>query len=336
MGGSIVQTKYSLCYASCYVLIKGQKGNTRLQYIHLSSVMATTYQSLPNSPKTTVHSSKTLCLVFSLSTLLVSSSLFLVSHVKSQQRTTDTSASRSLIPLQRSLENYMQQISTAIQVANKLKNQVNGHRDQAALSDCLELMDLSIDRVTDSVIALANSTTLSHADAHAWLSAVLTNHVTCLDGLHQFGQLSMVAVLQDLISRGNALLAVLSSNTSPALIEDILMPLEGKLPSWVKLRERKLLQSLGKEIEANAVVAQDGSGKYTTVADAIAAAPNKSESRYVIYVKEGTYKENVEVGKKQKNIMIVGDGMNSTIITGSLNYVDGTTTFRSATLGKDF
>ena len=45
--------------------------------------------------------------------------------------------------------------------------------------------------------------------------------------------------------------------------------------------------------------------------------------------------ENVEVGKSKKNLMIVGDGMSSTIITGSLNFVDGTTTFNSATVGKD-
>lgn len=215
-------------------------------------------------------------------------------------------------------------------MANKLKHQANGHKHQAALADCLELMDLSIDRVTDSVQALANSTTLSRADAQAWLSGVLTNHDTCLDGLHELGLSFMDAVLQDLISRGKALLAVL--NTSPVFNEETLWPLEGKLPSWVMLRERKLLQSSGKEIKANAVVAQDGSGKYMTVADAIASAPNKSESRYVIYVKKGTYTENVEVGKKKKNVMIVGDGMDSTIITGSLNYVDGTTTFKSATL----
>jgi len=50
-------------------------------------------------------------------------------------------------------------------------------------------------------------------------------------------------------------------------------------------------------------------------------------------VKKGKYKENVEVGKSKKNVMIVGDGMDSTIITGSLNVVDGSTTFKSATLG---
>ncbi|KAJ6376531.1 hypothetical protein OIU76_025643 [Salix suchowensis] len=78
--------------------------------------------------------------------------------------------------------------------------------------------------------------------------------------------------------------------------------------------------------------AQDGSGDYTTVQEAVNSAPDKSQSRYVIHVKSGIYKENVEVGKNKKNVMIVGDGMDFTILTGSLNVVDGSTTFRSATL----
>ena len=89
------------------------------------------------------------------------------------------------------------------------------------------------------------------------------------------------------------------------------------------------------EIKANVVAAKDGSGDYKTLGAAVAAAPDKSNTRYIIYVKKGTYKENVEIGKNKKNLMIVGDGMNSTIITGSLNVVDGSTTFNSATVGKD-
>jgi pectinesterase len=33
--------------------------------------------------------------------------------------------------------------------------------------------------------------------------------------------------------------------------------------------------------------------------------------------------------------MLVGDGMDATIITGNLNFIDGTTTFKSATVGMD-
>ena len=99
-------------------------------------------------------------------------------------------------------------------------------------------------------------------------------------------------------------------------------------------RDQKLLQNWVNDINADVIVAQDGSGKYKTVKEAVAAAPDKGKTRYVIHVKKGTYKENVEIGKSKKNIMLVGDGMDLTIITGSLNVVDGSTTFNSATVGK--
>eukprot|EP00256_Glycine_max_P031963 XP_006576427.1 pectinesterase 2 [Glycine max] len=71
------------------------------------------------------------------------------------------------------------------------------------------------------------------------------------------------------------------------------------------------------------------SGKYTTVKAAVDAAPSSS-GRYVIYVKGGVYNEQVEV--KANNIMLVGDGIGKTIITGSKSVGGGTTTFRSATV----
>jgi pectin methylesterase-like acyl-CoA thioesterase len=54
----------------------------------------------------------------------------------------------------------------------------------------------------------------------------------------------------------------------------------------------------------------------------------------VIYVKRGVYAETVEVRKKKWNVMLVGDGMGATVITGRLNYVDGYSTFRTATVGE--
>lgn len=57
-------------------------------------------------------------------------------------------------------------------------------------------------------------------------------------------------------------------------------------------------------------------------------------SRYVIYVKEGVYEEQVEVGSNMINITMYGDGSRKTIVTGSKNYVDGVKTFHTATFGK--
>ncbi|KAF2304991.1 hypothetical protein GH714_000939 [Hevea brasiliensis] len=190
--------------------------------------------------------------------------------------------------LQHLLKKSTSHIQNIIQEANRFSHRNNDPVKQAALVDCVKLMELSIDRIEDSIVALENVTPISHANAHTWLSSVLSNHVTCMDGL----------------------------NLGPA-------------------RDRKLLQASPGEINANVIVAKDGSGNYKTVKEAVASAPDNGKSRYVIYVKKGKYKENVEIGKTKKNVMLVGDGMDSTIITGSLNVVDGSTTFKSATVAAD-
>ena len=84
------------------------------------------------------------------------------------------------------------------------------------------------------------------------------------------------------------------------------------------------------------VVSADGSGNFSTINDAINFAPNNSMVRTVIYVKEGVYNENVEVPSYKTNIVMLGDGSDSTVITGNRSVVDGWTTFRSATLGEVF
>jgi pectin methylesterase-like acyl-CoA thioesterase len=54
------------------------------------------------------------------------------------------------------------------------------------------------------------------------------------------------------------------------------------------------------------VVAQDGSGDFTTITDAIFATPNFSFHRYRIKIRAGTYKENITIGKKKQNLTLIG------------------------------
>ncbi|CAN8289768.1 unnamed protein product [Cochlearia groenlandica] len=90
------------------------------------------------------------------------------------------------------------------------------------------------------------------------------------------------------------------------------------------------------KIKPYIIVSQDGTGNYKYVTDSIAEVPeNSKEKRFVIYIKKGIYHENVIIGQAKTNLTIVGDGSDTTIITGSLNYiVDHIDIMHSATLGN--
>lgn len=80
-------------------------------------------------------------------------------------------------------------------------------------------------------------------------------------------------------------------------------------------------------------VAQDGSGNFTLIQDAIDFATNNSVDRTVVCVKKGVYQENVEIPSWKTNIVLIGDGRDETVITGNRSAGSGWTTFRSATVG---
>ncbi|PKA62235.1 putative pectinesterase/pectinesterase inhibitor 41 [Apostasia shenzhenica] len=119
---------------------------------------------------------------------------------------------------------------------------------------------------------------------------------------------------------------------------------EGQLP--LKMREssraiyerqtgRRLLQaSNAVEVSGAVVVRPDGTGNFTTITDAVASAPNNTDGRngyYLILVTAAVYQEYVSIPKNKKYIMMIGDGVNKTVVTGNRSVDDGWTTFSSAT-----
>lgn len=88
--------------------------------------------------------------------------------------------------------------------------------------------------------------------------------------------------------------------------------------------------------KADLTVAQDGSGSYRTITKAIEAVSSMGKNRperIVIHVKSGVYNEKVKIEYKLKNVMLVGDGIDKTIVTGSSSVVQGSTTLGSASFG---
>lgn len=185
-----------------------------------------------------------------------------------------------------------------------------------------------------------NSTGDVGSDLRTWISAALSNQATCLDGFEGTNGIIKKVVAGGLSQVDKTIRNLLSmvhspSKPKPNKAHTTITAHSGfsKFPSWVRPGDRKLLQTDGLPTTADAVVAADGTGNFTTISEAVLAAPDYGTKRYVIHVKRGVYVENVEIKKKKWNIMMVGDGIDATVITGTRSFIDGWTTFRSATFG---
>eukprot|EP00253_Pinus_taeda_P021026 PITA_21026 len=246
-------------------------------------------------------------------------------------------------------------LMVAMEEANKASALILRFVQQtSALQDCMELMDITRDQLDSSISLLKRHdlkafTREQAGDLQTWLSASVTNQDTCLDGLSDYPKSvarvlveSSVQNLRKLVSNSLAIAKVAHESRRPDPSPELRLPsdsMKDDFPSWLSAGDRRLLRSSPNNVVPNVIVAQDGSGNFKTISHAIAAAPEKSGKRYVIKVKKGTYKENVEVGKTKTNIMLIGEGMEATIVTGSRNVIDGSTTFNSATfaaVGKGF
>ncbi|KAG9443000.1 hypothetical protein H6P81_018854 [Aristolochia fimbriata] len=71
------------------------------------------------------------------------------------------------------------------------------------------------------------------------------------------------------------------------------------------------------EIHPSVVVAQDGSGQFTTVSAAVAAAPSHSRKPFGIFIKPGVYYENVRVPEEKTRLAFIGAGMGVTVISSN-------------------
>ncbi|XP_050216827.1 pectinesterase-like [Mercurialis annua] len=223
-------------------------------------------------------------------------------------------------------------------------------REISALQDCMQMLNDTVDEIRKIVKDLEGYPSLKksvaeHADElKILISAAMTNQVTCLDGFsHDKGDKKVRESFMDderYVHRlcGNALAMIkqmtdadmaneqkFSSSLSPERKLE-----EEEWPGWLSAGDRRLLQATNPT--PNVVVAADGSGNFRTVSEAVAAAPSRSSSRYIIRIKAGVYRENVDIPSSKTNLMFLGDGRMNTIITASRNVVDGSTTFNSATV----
>ncbi|MBA0569777.1 hypothetical protein Golob_003486 [Gossypium lobatum] len=223
-------------------------------------------------------------------------------------------------------------------------------RGVTALHDCLETINETLDELHQAVEDLHGypykKPLTQHADdLKTLISAAMTNQETCLDGFsHKNADKEVRKALIDgekyVEKMCSNALAMIKNMTDEDIANEMLIKRSNRKleeegngigwPRWLSTGDRRRLRS--SSVIPNVVVVADGSGDYKTVSEAVAKAPVNSRKRYIIRIKAGVYRENVEIPSNKTNIMFIGDGRSRTVITGERNVVDGSTTFRSATV----
>ncbi|KAL9363456.1 hypothetical protein Peur_046241 [Populus x canadensis] len=297
---------------------------------------------------------KKLILAIFASFLLVATIIAIVTGVNPKKHTTRNDAAdyAKLVKSTFQKNDFLLQVNRSIDAAqsNKValskklaKSMKLDVRQRTAINDCWENNDRVVTDLKKVFVDVKVDTTNADQDLNTKFASCMTGVNSCLDGFSHSKQDKKVReALSDLVDvRGNctkALEMIKSKptadtatglkNTNRKLKEDNDSN-EGEA-EWLSVTDRRLFQLSA--LTPDVVVAADGSGNYKTVSAAVAAAPKYSSKRYIIRIKAGVYRENVEVPKEKSNIMFLGDGRKTTIITGSRNVVGGSTTYHSATV----
>ncbi|KDP30022.1 hypothetical protein JCGZ_18594 [Jatropha curcas] len=240
-----------------------------------------------------------------------------------------------------------------------------------ALTDCHELTQLSVDYLETISTELQAAASLSGELVErvtSLLSGVVTNQDTCFDGLVDSkssiagGLYNPIANVSDLYSVSLGLVthaldrnlkknkrsknqrSVFSKKGVREPLDSLIKALHKTKSSCHKSGGSDCRKKVGRNLadtESGGILINDtvivspyGDYNFTSIGDAIAIAPNNSKQEdgyFVIYAREGYYEEYVVVPKYKKNILLIGDGINRTVITGNHSVVDGWTTYNSST-----
>ncbi|KAH6769656.1 hypothetical protein C2S52_014459 [Perilla frutescens var. hirtella] len=239
-------------------------------------------------------------------------------------------------------------LKTAIRKSALYKEAAADKRTKGALAVCEQVLNTTIGNMRRSFKKVDNFD-LSQVDDYiddvkVWLSAGVTCKDTCVDAFEnttgETGEKikDLLKTSGELLSNGLAIVNGVSKLFDTLDLGKILSQkrvLGEGIPSFVDHHVRNLLGAAAGAYTPNAVVAQDGSGKFKTIAEAVAAAPVNSTNLYVIQIKAGTYKEIVTVPGGRNNVVFIGEGPTKTIITGAKSFTSGFTAFETATLSVD-
>jgi pectinesterase len=94
-----------------------------------------------------------------------------------------------------------------------------------------------------------------------------------------------------------------------------------KYASWAVKNGIKVSEAASDKKKTNFLtVAQDGSGDFTTIQEAIYASPSFPYEKFTIFIKNGIYKEKVKVPEWNTNLVFLGESKENTIISFDDNF----------------
>ncbi|KAI3445198.1 hypothetical protein Pfo_001863 [Paulownia fortunei] len=244
----------------------------------------------------------------------------------------------------------------------KEKSQMS-YTEISALNDCHQLQELNVDYlelISEKLKSASNMSDVLVGRVQSLLSAVVTNQQTCYDGIVDAGSgmaTALAAPLGDAAAMYSVSLGLVAhalgrvrrrrsgggvSGRRGVMELDWARHPTSVLTEFLHVSDESpragcLLGELldgGIHVNDTVTVSPYGGANFSSINNAIAFAPNNSvvdDGYFIIYAKQGYYEEYVVVPRNKKNIMLIGDGINSTVITGNRSVIDGWTTFNSAT-----
>ncbi|XP_024030089.1 pectinesterase 1, partial [Morus notabilis] len=192
------------------------------------------------------------------------------------------------------------ELSRLSKYPDELIAKTNDTRLKEALGVCKSVLDDAMDRLNDSVSSMEvrkEERLLSSSkidDMQTWLSTTITDQETCLDALDELNS-TITPQLRTKMQNSTEF-----ASNSLAIVAKIIRVL-AKLN--VPIHRRLLGQS------------EDGFPEWLSAGDRRLLQDDQ---------------QNV-LDKNKWNVMMIGDGKTKTIVSGSLNFIDGTPTFHTTT-----
>ncbi|XP_020981653.1 pectinesterase/pectinesterase inhibitor-like [Arachis duranensis] len=250
-----------------------------------------------------------------------------------------------------------EEIENQINDSSLVQKLVTDDRSKQALDICKEVLGYAIDDIHRSVHMMEKFELRRIGqyayDLKIWIAGTLAHQQTCLEAFEnvptEAGK-EMAKVLNTSLQLSSNALDIINgaskiyksfnldaffgdSAAAPSPVpagRRLLSDVDEGLPSWIEQGRRSLLEDPTR-LKPDCVVAQDGSGNFKTLTEALQTVPKNNRKRFVIYVKAGIYKEYVNLQKSMSHVTIIGDGPTKTRFSGSKNYVDGLQTYYTST-----